>query len=241
MSLALIHQITALDDRTLIWLNQFMYRWPLFDAAVAWMLDANIIKFVPMLLVVCWLWFDRKPKQIFTRQILVESILISIGALFVGRAFALALPFRDRPFLRPELHFITPLEPVLRSWSSFPSDNAVLAFALAASIFRLSPRLGIWAFFHAIVFISLPRLYFGLHHPSDLLGGAVIGIVLVIAASQLQARHAIANFILDIERNHTGMFYAASFFVLYNIAQMFYSFRMIAYYVFQFLRQHMGQ
>ena len=237
MPLAIVTEIAALDDRTIIWLNHFMFRWPLFDGFVAWLLNANIIKLVPMVLAICWLWFERTAKQAFTRQILLESVLTTFAALIIGRVFALALPFRDRPFVRPDLHFVTPLESALRSWSAFPSDHAVMAFALAASLFRLSPRIGLWACFHATVFICLPRLYFGLHYPSDLIGGGLIGITLVLATSQLQGRHAITGFLLDVERKHPARFYAIGFFVLYEIAEMFNSFRMLANYTFNVLGQ----
>lgn len=237
LPLTIASEITAWDDRTLIWLNQFMFRWPLLDGFAAWLLNANIIQFFPMVLAICWLWFERTVKQTHNRQILLETILTTLSALFFGRVFALTLPFRDRPFIRPDLHFSTPMAPEMRSWSSFPSDHAVMAFALAASIFRISPRIGLWACFHAAVFICLPRLYFGLHYPSDLIGGGLIGITLVLATSQLQGRHAVTGFLLTIERKHPGMFYTIGFFVLYEMAEMFITFRVLANYIFHALRQ----
>jgi len=112
-----------------------------------------------------------------------------------------------------------------------------MAVALAASLFRISPRIGLWACFHAAVFICLPRLYFGLHYPSDLIGGGLIGITLVLATSQLQGRYAVTGFLLTIERKHPGMFYTIGFFVLYEMAEMFITFRVLANYIFHALRQ----
>ena len=232
----IISEITAWDDRTLIWLNQFMFRWPLFDSSVEWLLYANIIKFLPMILAVCWLWFERTAHQAHNRKILVESILTTLSALFFARVFALTLPFRDRPFIRPDLHFLTPVVPDMRTWSSFPSDHAVMAFALAASLFRISPRIGLWACFHATVFICFPRLYFGLHHPSDLIGGGLIGIAMVLVTSHLHARHAVTGYLLSIESKHPAMFYTFGFFVLYEMSEMFITFRLLANYIFHGLR-----
>ncbi|MEO6147199.1 MAG: phosphatase PAP2 family protein [Sulfuriferula sp.] len=237
IQLTVVSAITAWDDQILHWGNQFMFKWPLFDGAVAWLLNANILKFFPMLLVVCWLWFEKTNKQMLTRQILVESMLATFVALSVGRILALGLPFRDRPIVRPELHFVTPLDISVRNWSSFPSDHAVMAFALAASLFRISPKVGLWALFHATVFICLPRLYFGLHHPSDLIGGALIGIALVLAISHLHGRHVVTVFFLSIERKYPGMFYAIGFFILYEMAEMFITFRILANYIFHYLKQ----
>lgn len=235
MTLALIAEISRLDDQTLIWINQYMTRWPLLDKSIAWVLNANIIKFVPMLAAGCGLWFAKTLKQASNRRILMESLLASITALAIGRTLALMLPFRDRPFVRPELHFVTTLQPTLRSWSSFPSDHAVLAFALAASLFRISPKVGMWALFHATVIICLPRLYFGLHHPTDLIAGAFIGILTISMFSRSHVFNPVTNYLLEIENKYPGAFYAISFFVLYNIGEMFVSFRFIANYVFHAL------
>lgn len=236
LTIPIISEITAWDDRTLIWLNQFMFRWPLLDESIAWVLNANIIQFFPMILAVCWLWFEKTAQQSYNRKILVESLLTTLSALFFGRVFALTLPFRDRPFIRPDLHFLTPLEPEMRTWSSFPSDHAVMAFALAASLFRISPRIGLWAYFHATVFICFPRLYFGLHYPSDLIGGALIGILLVIAISQLRGRHTVTGYLLSIEDRYPAIFYTFGFFVLYEMSEMFLTFRILANYIFRELR-----
>ncbi|HET9113594.1 MAG TPA: phosphatase PAP2 family protein [Burkholderiales bacterium] len=240
MTFAIIPEISGLDDQILIWINQYMARWPLLDKTIAWLLNANIIKFVPMLAAGCWLWFEKSLKQAINRRILLESLLASIAALVIGRTLALMLPFRDRPFVRPELHFVTTLQPILRTWSSFPSDHAVLAFALAASLFRVSPKVGIWALFHATVIICLPRLYFGLHHPSDLMAGALIGILAIIMFSRIRVLNPVTNYLLGIENKHPGAFYAMSFFVLYNIGEMFLSFRIVANYVFHVLKLMVG-
>jgi membrane-associated phospholipid phosphatase len=237
MPLSIASEIAALDDRALLWLNQFMFRWPFLDRSVAWLLDAHIVKFGPIVLAVCWLWFERNPKQAFNRHLLVESVLTGFAALVVARALALALPFRYRPAVRPDLHFVVPFDAGLRTWSSFPSDHAVMAFALAASLFRLSPRLGVLACLHAAVIICLPRLYFGLHHPSDLISGGLIGVTFVLATSRLQGRHAITASLMEAERKHPAMFYAIGFLVLYEITEMFDSFRALAQPAFRVLRQ----
>ena len=58
---------------------------------------------------------------------------------------------------------------------SFPSGHAAFSFALAAVIAFYYPRVGI-LFFVSAIFISIARVSAGVHLPSDVLGGAVIGI-----------------------------------------------------------------
>ena len=237
MLLDIFSKTAALDDLLLTRLNQFMFRWPHFDQFMVWLVNASIIQFVPIVLVICWLWFKKTSRQTFYRQVLIESVLTSFVALFVARLMAFALPFRFRPIVNPDLHFIAPFAADMRTWSSFPSDHAVMAFALAASFFRLSPKIGLWACCHAAIFICFPRLYFGLHYPSDLIVGGLIGMTLAFATSQLQGRHAVTGFILDVENKHPAMFYAIGFLTLFEISEMFNSFRFIAMGVFHALGQ----
>ena len=230
-------EIVMLDDRVLLWLNQFLFRWPSLDEFAAWLLNAYLFKFGPIVLVICALWFACSAQQAQRRQQLIECVLTGVAALFVGRALALALPYRLRPVARPDLDFIQGVEVGARTWSSFPSDHAVLAFALAASLFRLSPGIGLWAAFHATAFICLPRLYFGYHHPSDLIGGALIGMALALAASRWPRRHALTAKLVQTERERPGMFYTAGFVVLFEFTEMFDSFRALARVVYRGLHQ----
>lgn len=58
---------------------------------------------------------------------------------------------------------------------SFPSNHALNNFAAAMFFYRLYPNLK-WALFIAAFFISISRVYLGLHYPSDIIGGALIGL-----------------------------------------------------------------
>lgn len=58
---------------------------------------------------------------------------------------------------------------------SFPSNHALNNFAAAIFFYRLFPNLK-WVLFISAALISISRVYLGLHYPSDIFGGAVIGL-----------------------------------------------------------------
>jgi len=234
----LLSNLGVWDEHVVVWANQFVGHWPGFDLFVAWLLKADLPRFVPLILAMCWLWFQPHPRQQARREILLEGFLTSVVALFVARALALMLPFRERPLAHLELGLTMPasVDTGLRTWSSFPSDHAVLAFVLAVSLWRLSRPIGAWALFHATVFICLPRLVVGFHFPSDLIAGASLGVALALLMPQLQMRHAVTGFLLKAEGSRPATLYSVGFFVLFEMAEMFDSVRVVAGQVFKVLR-----
>ena len=196
----------------------------------------NPVKFGPLVLLICWLWFDQRPNQERQREKLFQALLAGTSGLVIGRALALFLPLRARPQFRSDLLLAYPLDPALRTWSAFPSDRAVFAFALAASLVRVSPTAGVWAFAHAALVIGLPRVYFGLHHPSDLLGGAMIGILAAATVAWLPEKQTGQRVVVRLQPQQPALFYAFGFLFLYEVMTMFDGLRSVANVVFDFLR-----
>jgi membrane-associated phospholipid phosphatase len=99
-------------------------------------------------------------------------ICAALGPIAIGLNYAVKLVVR-RP--RPVLEGLPPLGGAPSSLS-FPSAHATSSFAVATAMTRVEP-LGALAFVLAIA-IALGRPYLGMHYPSDVLAGALLGTIL---------------------------------------------------------------
>jgi membrane-associated phospholipid phosphatase len=76
---------------------------------------------------------------------------------------------------RPVLEGLPPLGGAPSSLS-FPSAHALSSFAVATAMYRVDPATAVA--FLAAGAISLGRPYLGMHYPSDVLVGALLGVLL---------------------------------------------------------------
>ncbi len=178
-----------------------------------------------------WFWFaghgERREQR---RRIIVGALLGTFAALVLARGMALTLPFRLRPMHEIGIGYHAPSLEILRNmedWSSFPSDTAALFFALSFGIWRLSRPLGAALMAYSALWICLPRIYLGIHYPSDILAGALLGIAVTWATiKMLEARggalsRRIMASLSALEQQRPGLFYAAAFASAFEIAMLF--------------------
>jgi undecaprenyl-diphosphatase len=74
----------------------------------------------------------------------------------------------------------------------FPSDHATGAFAMAMALWFYDRTIGALAFVLAAI-VAFARVYVGVHYPSDVVGGALIGMAVALILQLTPLRAAIAR------------------------------------------------
>jgi undecaprenyl-diphosphatase len=150
--------------------------------------DAAIVvcaSYLPYLLVVAFLvsvcrmslsWAQR------TRRIFFAFIAVVL-AQGVSQLIQLFI-FRPRPFITHSVHQLIQLHSL-----SFPSGHALTFFAFSTVVYAYNRKLGI-ASFIATALICIARVAAGIHYPSDIIVGAVIGILCGLLVNRYSVRVA---------------------------------------------------
>lgn len=159
---------------------------------------ANLYTFKGLVLipVLWWMWFQPDGRREWRREMVLATLLSGVVALCIGRLLTHWLPFRVRPLYSAELHLHfagnATKDAMLTSWSSFPSDHAMLWMAVATGILLVWRGIGVLAISYVVLCICVPRAYLGFHYPTDLLAGAAVGIGITYAMTRdaIRVRYA---------------------------------------------------
>jgi undecaprenyl-diphosphatase len=159
-------------------------------------LDAVMIgsaKYLPYVfaLALVALWFSWRPRNQRGALLAGVSALVALG---IGQLIGKAFP-RPRPYLG---HAVNQLIP--RSLdTSFPSDHAILGFAIAVMVWRYNRRAAT-ALLALATLMAVARVFVGAHYPGDVLAGVVLGALTSIALAALSERRPIAPFLEAVFR-----------------------------------------
>ncbi len=212
------------DLSILHFLNDFASHSAKLDHAIILISEKHIFKMVIPMLILWWAWFKIDLKQESNRNIVITTFIGAFIGMFIARGLTFVLPFRFRPIHQDELTLNLPygfIVEKLSGWSSFPSDHAVLLFSLLTGIFLISKRLGFITLIYSIIVVILPRIYLGLHYPTDLIAGALLGIIIIILLNQKYFKDRFTIPVINLSKSRPEIFYPLFFFISYQTIDLF--------------------
>mgnify|MGYP001545247417 CR=1 FL=1 len=223
--------MNGFDDAILTFLTQHAFHSAVVNHAIRAVTGFYTVKGLVLIAVLCWIWFAPSKRANWHLEMVIATIVSGLIALLVGRLLAHYLPFRIRPIHDPSLHLQFPeatyTETTLRFWSSFPSDHAMLWGAIATGIFLMYRIAGVLALLYTLIFILLPRVYLGLHYPSDVIAGLALGIALAYVMTRDAVRSRIAHPVLRIIERFPAFGYTFAFVLCFELITQFDDIRIV--------------
>jgi len=161
-------------------LNQFAGKWPWLD--YFGIFCADYLGYVLLFVLAVFLAVNFKKHW----KMVAEALVTAVFAKFALAEIIRIIWFRTRPFV---VENFVPLIIQSSDEASFPSGHATFYFALSTIVYFYNKKLGI-IFFAACFFIAVARVFVGVHWPSDVLAGAILGILTGYILNWLFRKHA---------------------------------------------------
>jgi undecaprenyl-diphosphatase len=153
-------------------LNHFAGHHSVMDAVMKFFAQDSLEIYAILFIVA---WFALPKSEEAKRHALIVSFCSGLLALFMNVVIA-QIWFRPRPFAVLPKGSFTQLIPHSYD-ASFPSDHTAGSFAFASGTWNRSARWVSYSFTTVAVFTMISRVYVGVHWPTDVIAGMVVGIV----------------------------------------------------------------
>lgn len=164
-----------LDGNILLWIQEYIrndFLTPIF-------------KFITHLGDEGYVWIAIAVILLFVKKYRKVGIMVGVsllGSLVFNNMLVKNLVARPRPYRMIETLSILIPEP---GEYSFPSGHTSSSFAAGVVLYLMLPKkYGVPAMILAFL-IGISRLYVGVHYPTDVLGGMVMGTVLAVATVKI--------------------------------------------------------
>ncbi len=166
------------------YLNSFAGRWQFFDAIVVfkaeylgwWML----VGLGAFLIISAYL----KRNELKARKMVFTAIAAGILSRYVITEIIRFFYDRPRPFEVLDVYKLVARD----GGGSFPSGHAAFFFAIAAAVFIYYRKWGILFYLFALA-MGVARVIAGVHFLSDILGGAIVGIISAYLINHLVSKY----------------------------------------------------
>ncbi len=217
--------VTGLDMTVINIFQKFSKNNHFIDELLVFISKNSFFKGGLLIIAFWWLWFPPNNQVTSERRVkIILGLLSGFLAIFIGRVLVLCMPFRVRPINNPDLHLVLPYGTDnigLDKLSSFPSDHAVLFYAIVTSLFLIARKAGILAFLYTIIFITFSRVYLGFHYATDVIVGALIGITVSYFIFNNKYAQKLGEKIYGLSIQKSQFFYPAFFIISFELANLF--------------------
>ena len=156
--------INNFDLKILLPLNRFFSRHGGFFNKF---LAEYLIYSIPLILIFVWFW-SKQAKKVALRAAFSAILAWPVLAQIIGKIINRPRPFETSGVQELIFH---------RPSYSFPSDHAAALFAIAFSFYLSGFKKLSYALFIIAIVISFFRVATGIHFPTDVIAGAVLGLL----------------------------------------------------------------
>jgi len=153
-----------MDLQIFNYINQYASRWVWLDSLgifLAEYLGYGLILFIIILVIINYKKYLR-----MAIESALAGVLARLGIVSLIRHFW----ERTRPYVDNNVNLLFEHNEL-----SFPSGHAAFFFAVSLVVFYYNKKIGV-IFFLASILIVVARVFSGIHWPSDILAGAIVGI-----------------------------------------------------------------
>ncbi len=155
-----------LNEQLFLAINHLAHRNAVLDAFMVFFAEYTPL-ILALTLIGAWFW----PRE---RRAAFRAAVSGLGALILAPVVGL-FHYQALPFVlglgSPLIHHAAN--------NGFPSDHASVSFGVAVSLLFSGSRLGPYTLVLALL-VGFARIFVGVHFPSDVLAGAVLGTVVAL-------------------------------------------------------------
>ncbi len=146
-------------------INQFAGRWLWLDTLGIYFAEYFGYVLILSLFLFLAIGFRKYLKMV------IQAFVSAVLARFVIVEFIRWLWQKPRPFVENNINLL-----LTHDAPAFPSGHAAFFFALSTIVYLYNKKIGILFFLGSFI-ICLARIFTGIHWPTDILAGAIVGVL----------------------------------------------------------------
>lgn len=194
--------IDKMDFSVLYFLNKLAASGGFVGTLIGVFTENPLLRGGPVFFCMCYLWFSTNDVNVRVRMMM--GCIVCVLAVLISVFCQSHVPIHIRPVYDNRLGLTNILkwnqESTDKRIYSFPSDTATLYFALVTIVFLQNRKMGAVTFLWSLLTVGVCRVAVGIHYPSDILAGMILGGTMVLIMSNIRVVHKwLSNIILKYD------------------------------------------